>query len=494
MNIWETLKKPFLSDPEEKKLSSTVDDKNTLDNLEGDIYTMPAAFFDNQNANAILGITDLTTDLLERQKNKIMQYRRLAKNADVDDAIEEIINEVVNVLNDKNPLILDFSEENDKIQEAITKCWDKINRLVNTKKNLYSIVRNGYVDGQFKFHLGYLENNTKEGIQTIKMIEPSYFYFDSSTKKYKYHTKDTSFFSNAQINPSKEYSREEIIEADFDMVEDGIHIGYLEKAIKTANQLSTLEDLLIPLRFSRSISRRVFNVDVGELAPKKAEEAMRQYQNKFKYKKFYNAETGEVSNQQHITSMVEDYWFSNRSGGKGTTVDVLDESGNLGELDDILYFYKKLYKNMKVPSNRIPNTENAEFDYSATSVTKEDIKFFMFISRIRNVISNIFKEILQREVISTGIMSNKEWDEYKDKISVRFINQNKFIEKMELDTFITKLDNFATAMQHKEFFGVGNLITTIFGITEEGFIENLKAVAKEKKSNDFKHFYEEPEM
>lgn len=489
MEIWETIKKPFLKQKDPEKLSSSVQDSQTLDSLDSEeTYSIPVAFFDNE-VSGIFGSNKIA-DKLEKQKQKIMTYRNLAKNSDVQDGIEEIVNEIVNVIDDETPITIEFNEENEKIEKAITEKFDKINKLMNTKKNLYSIARQTYIDGQLNLHLAFKENATKEGIQKIKMIEPIYFYYDETKEKFKYNVKDKEFYQASGIDKGVEYDKEEIIQADFGLKENGLNLSYLENAIKTANQLQTLEDLLIPMRFSRSISRRVFNVDVGELPNGKAEETMKQYQNKFKYKKFYNAETGEVSNQQHITAMVEDYWFSNRSGGKGTTVDTLDESGNLGELDDILYFYKKLYRSMKIPSNRVPNHEDGgEFDYNDSRTTKEDIKFFMFISRLRQVYSYVYREILKREVISTEVMSLSEWEEYEDKISIKFTNSNQFIEKMELDNFMSALDNFTTALEQKDFFGIEKLLKDIFKFSDEQIKEMLKAVKAEKTSAEYKEFY-----
>ncbi len=249
------------------------------------------------------------------------------------------------------------------------------------------------------------------------------------------------------------------------------------------------------MRFSRSVSRRVFNVDIGDLPPKQGESLLAQYQSKFKYKKFYNTETGEVTNQQHITSMVEDYWFANRSGGKGTQVDTIDETGNLGELGDIIYFYKKLYKALKIPANRVPyqTDMDSSFDFSTTQVTRDDITFFMFISKLRKVYANFFKKILQRELISSGILKAAEWDEYQRKIKIEFSNENKFVEKMALDEWTSKLDLYATAKDYAgSVFSYRGIMKKVFRMTDEEIDENMKEIAKEKKDPRFKDFYKDP--
>ena len=331
--------KPNEIEPNEE--TSKVSADNILIDLSNDIY--PNSFFDNDTYDASSSFMDAfkKNDIISKQKEKIMKYRNISMMPDINDGLDEIVNEVVFSFNDDMPLKINTDIDNDKLNEVINESFRKITKLTNLKRNLFQIVKRSYIDGILYFHCPYDSKNTKNGITSIKMIEPVNLYFDGKTKTYKYMTNDKSF-NMVNTSSANEYSFEEIVREDFGLYDSNVNLSYLEFVLKPANQLRTLEDLLIPLRFSRSISRRVFNVDIGDLPTKRGAEVMRGYQNKFKYKKFYNVETGEVSNQQHVTSMVEDYWFGNRSGGKGTQVDMLDESGNLGELDDI--FIEKYIK------------------------------------------------------------------------------------------------------------------------------------------------------
>lgn len=486
--------KKFLTQPEPPKESSFVTDKNVIADLSNtEPYTMSGSFFDSENNNNsnLFSRYDMS-EILFKQKEKIQKYRQLAMQPEVADAIDEIVNEIIFNYDDKIPLKIDVNVENEKLVKAIQERHDKIMKLLNIKRNLYKIVKNSYIDGQVVMHLGYDEKNTKLGIMSIKMIEPSLLYFDANAdvKAFKYMNDDRNLI--IQHDKEQTYSIEEIVQEDFGLYSGKIKLGYLEYAVKSANVLSTLEDLLIPMRFSRSISRRVFNVDIGDLPAKRGAEVMQEHQTKFKYKKFYNNQTGEVSNQQHITSMVEDYWFANRSGGKGTTVDVLDESGNLGELGDIIYFSKKLYKSLNIPSSRISVDPDADhnFDFETTQTSKDDLKFFMFVSRLRQVFSSMFKEILKRDVIACGVVSETEWNDIENDITISFVNENKFIEKMKLDSLMKRVEIFTVAQEHiGKLYSAEGLIKEVFGKSDEDIAQTFKEIKAEEKNAKFKKFY-----
>lgn len=490
--------KSFFSEPDvHKNYSSTVTPDNLKNDLTDDDNYAIGAFFDLTSDGQELYYAERES-LLSKQAKKIQSYRSIAMEPDVSAAIDIIVNEVIFSYDSSEPIQLMLNLESEKVSEALNKSFQKINRLMNTKRNIYNIVKTGYVDGQLIFQMAYDEKSTKKGIKHINMIDPIMFYWDANDKKYKY-SKTKEYMKNHQIRTSlidvnsdkHMYSREEIAREDFGIHQDFLNIGYLEYALKPANVLQTLEDLLVPLRFSRSISRRVFNVDIGDLSTKRGSEVMREYQRKFQYKKFFNSDTGEIANQQHITSMVEDYWFANRSGGRGTSVDTLDETGNLGELDDIIYYSKKLYRSLRVPDSYSPySDESVEFDYDTTRTSQEELQFFMFISRLRLMYTSLFKDVLKREVISTGVLTEDEWDDLCDEIVIRFSNENAFIEKMKTNMLLSQVDVFSTLSEHKgKLFSVETILKTVFRYSDEQIDEELERIEKEKKDKKYANFY-----
>lgn len=486
MGLINEMIKPFLKNDKKPELSSQVEPQNIINDLGSDYYHTSGSFFDS--TTNYLGKSE-QIDNTFRQAEKIKKYRSLATIPDVNDGLDEITNEIIFSLGKEPPVKIDINQDNKQLKEAIEEKFKDILKKMNIRRNFFSIVKKSYIDGQLKIHLGY--NEKTRTIDSIKMIDPCMLVYNPETELYRYVQDNSQMFRQQE---EITYSREEIVHSDFGLYENGIILSYLEYAIKPANMLKTLEDLLIPMRFSRSISRRVFNVDIGDLPNKRGLEVMNEYQMKFKYKKFYNTETGEVTNQQHITSMVEDYWFANRSGGKGTTVETIDETGNLGELGDILYFYKKLYKSMKIPMSRIsidPDSDGT-FNYESTETSKEDLKFFMFISRCRIVYSEILKEILKRECIYSKIIKDeKEWESIEDDIDVYFTNDNTFIDKMNLDNFIKRVEIFTGLQEHQgKLFPVEKVLKDLFKMDDEEIKDNFEAIEKERSNKLYAKFYE----
>ena len=195
--------------------------------------------------------------------------------------------------------------------------------------------------------------------------------------------------------------------------------------------------------------------------------------------------------------MVEDYWFANRSGGRGTTVETLDETGNLGEIDDILYFARKLYRSLNIPISRLYLDQEADhtFDYETTSITHEEMAFFMFVSRLRKVYTKAFKELLKRQVVSQGIMTEAEWTTKENDIEIQFTNENSFIEKMKLDNFQKCMDIYSSMQEQQgKVISVKELMKKIFNYSDEEIQDILKEIKKEKEDPLLKDFYNQDEF
>lgn len=504
MNLFEALKKPFFKQKniqkEIKQQSSVPEPQRVdLDNLED--YNL--GFFD--------GYTDFNTQFygdlgyLERsltiQKNWIKNYRRIAKIPEVANAIGEVVDEALFSDSGETCFSLEISSDLPKaIEQKIRTEFDTILRLLNLKRNLYFLFERFYIDGQLVLQCVYNNKNSyqKEVITQIRVLNPMNFYYNKQTNKWIY--KDvlegddnnllfSNFANTAADLYDKEFLPEEIVRIDSTLYEGRVILSDLHPAIKVANNLQTLEEMLVPMRFSRSVSRRVFNIDVANLNSKKAEEYIQQIQQKFKYKKFYDLESGQIANQQHIASLTEDYWFPNRSGAKGTSVETIDETGNLGETGDLDYFRKKLYAALKVPLTRLGIDDKAEFDFTSTNVSREELKFFNFICRKRQQFAELFLELLKRQLVAKKVMTEKEFSENKENITIKWLNENKFYERMkdeQLTQAITMFRDYEELAQ-KGWISKEFLYKRVLKFSQEQIEEIQKEIEKEKTDKLYKN-------
>jgi len=497
MTLLESITKPFLKRTEDNKAeySSTPEIDRIDSNLDSFEDLAPTGFFDANEGNRFLNQSKKQS-YLKKQTELINQYRRIANSPEVEAAITEIVNESIFTPTDqKHPIEIDYTDSDTPIsvQDTITKEFEEISSMMNIEKNLHSLYKQFYVDGQLNLHCSYEENKESEGIKKLRIINPLGLFFNYSKDRWEYD-KDYENTNNYMLHSATNtewFDKEEVIRIDSGIYHEQLILGHLHKAIKPANMLQTLEDMLIPMRFSRSVSRRVFNVDVANLNNKKAEEVMIKTQNKFKYKKFYDVESGTIANQQHVAALTEDYWFPNRDGQKGTTVDTIDETGNLGELADILYFKRKLYTALKVPTDRINDEESTgEFTFDDSSNSREEIKFYAFVSGVRKTFLQVFYELLKRQMLSKGLMTLDEWNIVQKNLIIRFSTENVFYDKMNRETLSERISQYQDIEEYVgKIFSHRFVFKEIFKMTDEEIQELSEEIDKEKDDPIYARFY-----
>ena len=499
MSLLESLKKPFLTQNKEiKNPSITVNNDNVIKDLDDN--EIDITFFSNLNSGLEWEFLDKDRTLLNYQNKVIEMYRKLALKPDVNNAIDQIVNEITFTIYDK-PFKISVNEENDKIKQKIYDIFEVILNKMNIKTNFHEIVRQMYIDGQLNLALTYENNDIKSGIKKIEIIEPINFYYNKNTNKWKYFTENEDYLYAVNNKENVEYSNEEIVHVDYglratinlDEERKGrVNLGYLENAFKHANQLETLENMLVPMRYSRSVMRRLFNIDVADLPPKRAKETVKNIRNEFSYKKVYDVSKGTITKLKNTMPLVEDYWLSNRSGGKGTTVDTMSETNANMNLDDIVYVSKKLYTSLKIPTSRNPyvDDQGGDFSYDTDSTTGENLQFFLHIDRLSIPIIKMLKEVLKREIISTNTMTEQEFQKYEDKIDIKLANKSIFLENMEKDLFIKTIGNWQEVKEE-----IGKIISLetaakmVFNWSSEDIESEMQKIKKEKNNEKFKDFY-----
>ena len=274
-----------------------------------------------------------------------------------------------------------------------------------------------------------------------------------------------------------ELKPEQVIQSDFGLFDvTGARHGFLLYAFKYANQLQALQDMLIPMRFRRSVARRVFNVDISNLPQNRALAYMQDLQTRFKYKKRYDATSGKiVSTNNEPTGIVEDYWFANRSGSKGTTVETIDEAGNFQDsLDDIMYFNKKLYQSMFIPLRRIFESE-ASYDYTANSIEVDELRFVNFLDRVRFVYSNVFTEMFRQ------ILRDKQVPEEYILDTYISLNYEAWYEKAKVkEDFEKALDLYETAKPLiGKLFSAETVIDRVFDMSASDVQDEFDKIKQE---------------
>jgi hypothetical protein len=384
----------------------------------------------------------------------ITRYREMVMQPECDSAVDDIVNETICGNFDDVPVEVELSnlKASDKIKKLIRDEFHEVLRLLDFDNRSYEIFRRWYVDGRLFYHKIIDPKNPRGGLAEIRYIDPR-----KIRKVTEYEAKRPEELRGVDINTqltqkSAEYflynpkglknSTNQGMRITTDSIcycHSGIQdlnknmvLSHLHKAIKAVNQLRMIEDSLVIYRLSRAPERRIFYIDVGNLPKNKAEQYLREVMGRYRNKMVYDANTGEVKDDKKFMSMLEDFWLPRREGGRGTEISTLPGGQNLGELEDVKYFQKKLYKALNVPSSRL-ETETTFNIGRAAEITRDEVKFQKFIARLRKRFSELFTDLLKTQLILKGIMTLEEWEDMKEHIQFDFIADNYFTELKEIE-------------------------------------------------------------
>ena len=390
----------------------------------------------------------------------IKKYREIALYPECDSAIEDIINEAI-VSNESDECVEIVTDNltgySDKVKKIIREEFDNVTRLLNFDANGHEIFRKWYVDGRLFYHIIVDEKNPKNGILELRAIDPLKIRKvrqviedkernPAGVKMIKGYEEYFIYQETAQgkANTGLKISKDAIIHTTSGLVDQASKkvLSYLYKAIKPVNQLRMMEDSLVIYRMARAPERRIFYIDVGNLPKGKAESYLRDIMARYKNKIVYDANTGEIKDDRKHMSMLEDFWLPRREGGKGTEITTLPGGENLGQIEDILYFQKKLYKSLNVPVSRLE--ENQSFVLGrATEISRDEIKFTKFIGRIRKRFAEVFMQALKTQLILKGVITKEDWEDMKEGIIIDFMQDNYFAELKEAEIVRERMNTLA---------------------------------------------------
>jgi hypothetical protein len=406
---------------------------------------------------------DLDGGQAANEADQIRRYRETASQPECDAAIEDIINEAIVSDSSSAPvdLITDDLDQPDNIKKLIREEFESIIELLQFNHYGHEIFRRWYVDGRLFYHLIVDEKSPKKGILEVRPIDPTKIRKVKEIEKEKdpatgaevvtkvdeyYLYQDTALVkSNQGVKISKDaiqYTTSGLLDPSRTKV-----LSYLQKAIKPVNQLRMMEDSLVIYRLSRAPERRIFYIDVGNLPKGKAEEYLKNIMNSYRNKLVYDANTGEVKDDRKHMSMLEDFWLPRREGGRGTEITTLPGGENLGQIDDIIYFQKKLYKSLNVPVNRLDQESQFSLGRS-TEISRDEVKFQKFVNRLRKKFSWLFLDLLKMQLVLKGIITEADWRVIKEQIVVDYIRDSHFSELKEAEVMrerlgmLTELDQY----------------------------------------------------
>jgi hypothetical protein len=396
----------------------------------------------------------------------VSRYRSMALQPEVQQAVDEIVNEAINIDYNENAveIVLDDTELPEKVRKTIAEEFENVLRLLDFSNQGYDIFQRFFVDGRINYHIIIDEKNVKRGITELRYLDPRKIRLiretDSSerdkgtgipfrkTKKEYYMYSETGFGTSTtrpggdmQSVTGFRIAKDSIARVTSGLMNETqtLVLSHLHRAIKPLNQLRILEDATIIYTLTRAPERRVFYVDVGNLPKAKAEQYLADMMARHKNKLTYNSSTGEVGDSRKFMTMTEDFWFPRREGNRATEIDTLPGGGaTFGDNDNLGYFQKKLYKSLGVPVSRL-EPENMYSFGRVSEMTRDELRFSKFVRRLRVRFSILFDTVLEKQLILKGILTPDEWTEIKDKIRYDFMKDNYFEELKQMEILREKV-------------------------------------------------------
>ena len=477
-------------------------------NQDGSENFASSGFFGSYNLD-IEGLYKNETDLIRR-------YRQMALYPECDSAIEDIVNEAIVSDTNDSPVKIELSnlKASDKIKNIVREEFSYILELLDFDKKSHEIFRNWYIDGRLYYNKVIDLKNPQEGIQELRYIDASKIRYVRKLKKegqdslqsartqfsnsdnlaYNYpeieeyfiYTPDSSTGTRGSGyggNPQKgiKMTRDSVTYCTSGLVDrnKGLTLSWLHKAIKPLNQLMMIEDSLVIYRLSRAPERRIFYIDVGNLPKIKAEQYLRDVMMRYRNKLVYDANTGEIRDDKKYMSMMEDFWLPRREGGRGTEITTLPGGQNLGEITDINYFQRKLYRSLNVPETRIEGEGGFSLGRSS-EILRDEIKFSKFVGRMRKRFSSMFNDMLRTQLLLKNVVTPEDWEYMADHIQYDFMYDNHFAElkNAELTTERLNLAQLAEPYVGK-YYSQDYVRRQILRQTDEEIIEQDTLIEKE---------------
>ena len=445
----------------------------------------------------------------------IKRYREMALHPEADSAIEDIVNEAIVSDSHDSPVEIELSNLNasDGIKNKIRQEFKYIKDLLDFDKKSHEIYRNWYIDGRIYYHKVIDLKNPMDGIQELRYIDamkmrhvrmqkktesqkygvnlsmktnndPMDYQFPEIEEYFIYNPKGTYPTGNINATGASKgikIAKDAVTYCTSGLVDrnKGSVLSYLHKSIKSLNQLRMIEDSLVIYRLSRAPERRIFYIDVGNLPKVKSEQYLRDVMMRYRNKLVYDASTGEVRDDKKYMAMLEDFWLPRREGGRGTEITTLPGGQNLGEITDIEYFKKKLYRSLNVPPSRMDGEGGFNLGRSS-EILRDELKFTKFVARLRKRFSNLFNDMLKTQLILKNVITPEDWETMSEHIQYDYLYDNHFSELKDSELLNERLNSVQVAEPYiGRYFSQDYVRRKILRQTDEEIIEQDKIIKKE---------------
>ena len=448
----------------------------------------------------------LDTDGRERSDiDLIRRYRDISMQSECDAAVEDIVNEgIISNLNDI-PVNIDLTNipYPDKIKKRIRAEFMEVLRLLNFNEKGHDIFRRWYVDGRLYYHKVIDNKDPQRGLTQLRFIDPTKIRKVRETTKapsvdqngvemiakvdeyFIYSDKGFASVGSQGNNQGIKISADSIVYVPSGLLDSnsGRVISHLHKAIKPVNQLRMIEDAIVIYRISRAPERRIFYIDVGNLPKIKAEQYLKDVMNRYRNKLVYDASTGEIRDDRNHMSMLEDFWLPRREGGRGTEIATLPGGSNLGEIDDIVYFQRKLYRSLNVPISRL-EAENGFSMGRASEITRDELKFTKFVQRIRKKFVPLFTDLLKTNLLLKGVISPEDWPRMQEHIQYDFMEDGHFAELKDAELLNDRIQTLDSIQSYiGTFFSKEYVLRKVLNMTDAE-IQEMRVQMKKELETD----------
>ncbi len=458
----------------EALVKSSVSSSNPYNNV-------PIGDFGKDNS-----FNDVMYSSLDQDKGgRLQDYRMMSANSEVAEALDEICDEFINVDSDGRLAKITYDNIDlvvDQKKELDVE-FDKFIDYFNFKEKGFQYFRQLLVEGEVYFEMILHDEYVNEGVLGVinipaEIVEPVYNNIQNMLVKGFIYKKP--IFSVTQPEKVEKTEMIPMEQNQLVYVNSGVYndtktfvIPFLENARRPYRQLSLIEDAIVIYRLVRAPERLVFNVDVGNMAPPKAEAYLRKLIQNYWSKKTFDNDQGSVVNKFNPQSMLDAFWFAKRQGSEGTSVTQLPGGANLGELTDLMYFIKKLYRALKVPATRI-DPEDRTVDPS--SILREELKFAKFIIRLQQKFAAAIKKGFVTHLKLTGL-----WDEMdlaEPNLDISFNVPTNYFEMRESQKLELKAANF-NSLASNEFISTTYAQKKYLGWKDKDILANREFLRKD---------------